>query len=387
MKKILVTGGAGYIGSHTVRELVKNNFDVVVLDSLESGHKQAVDKKAILEVVNLSDQKATEEIFLKHKPDAVIDFAAYLAVGESMVKPEKYLKNNVENFVNLLEAMNKVGCKYIIKSSTAAVYGNPTCDGDIPWQESFTDKYQPESSALLEGEWLGEKVIGEDFFSIFINEYNERVTTTKKELSLNEDDLTKLRIPLSIYGLSKLLDEIILQKYNKASGLKTIALRYFNVCGADPAGDIGEDKPRPTTLMTLAIAQILGHLPELQILGRDYSTPDGTGIRDYIHPNDLANGHIAALNYLFSGGKSGVYNLGTGSGSSVLEVISAVERVSGKKVKTKECPRRSGDATISIANPQKANSDFGWQAKYDLMDMAESAWNWHSKHPNGYVTK
>lgn len=386
MKKILVTGGAGYIGSLTVKELVKNGFDVVVIDSLEAGHKEAVDPKAKLEVTNLADKEKVKAVFEKHRPDAVIDFAAYLAVGESMEVPKKYFKNNVANFINLLDVMKEIGCKYLVKSSTAAVYGNPTKDSDIPWKESFTDEYKAEKSALLEGIWSGKKVVGEEFLQKFIGHY-EQFYQTRPELKLNPEEITKLRIPLSIYGLSKALDEILMKKYDKLFGIKSVALRYFNVCGADPSGKIGEDKPRPTTLMILAIYQILGKIPELKIFGRDYPTPDGSGIRDYIHPSDLAIGHIAALNFIKKNNKSAVFNLGTGKGSSVLEVISAVEKAAGEKVETKDQPRRSGDPSISIADPSKANKILNWSAKYSLDDMARTAWRWHSENPKGFSTK
>lgn len=386
MKKILVTGGAGYIGSHTVKELIASGFKVIVIDSLEAGHKEAVDPKAKLEVADLADKGKIKKIFEKHKPDAVIDFAAYLDVGESMENPKKYFQNNVVNFINLLDVIGEVGCRYLVKSSTAAVYGNPTKGADIPWQESFTDKYKPKKSALLQGIWDGKKIVGEEFLQKFI-EYYGRFYKNRPELKLVSEEMAKLRIPLSIYGLSKLLDEIAMKKYDKLFGIKSISLRYFNVCGADPEGLIGEDKPTPTTLMILAIYQILGKIPELKILGRDYPTPDGTGIRDYIHPSDLAIGHIAALEFLHNTNASETFNLGTGKGSSVLEVISAVEKASGKKVRTKDCPRRSGDATISVADPGKANKILNWQAKYNLNDMAATAWKWHSENPDGFSTK
>lgn len=386
MEKILVTGGAGYIGSHTVKELIKSSFDVVVIDSLEAGHREAVDSKAKLEVCDLFDKAKVKAVFEKYRPDAVIDFAAYLAVGESMENPKKYFRNNVANFVNLLDVMKEVGCKYLVKSSTAAVYGNPTKKSDIPWREEYTEIYQPEKSTLLEGIWDEKKVSGEDFFQKFINHYHT-FYKNRPELRLSVDEIAKLRIPLSIYGLTKLLDEVVMKKYDKLFGLKSVALRYFNVCGADLSSKIGEDKPNPTTLMVLAIYQILGKISHLQIFGRDYPTPDGTGIRDYIHPTDIAVGHISALEFLYSKDVSETFNLGTGKGSSVLEVITAVERVSGKKVKTKDCPRRSGDATISVADPSKANKMLDWKAQYGLDDMARTAWRWHSENPKGFETK
>jgi len=383
MKKILVTGGAGYIGSHTVKELVNDNFDVVVIDNLEVGNREAVDKKAELEVADLADKEKIKTIFQKYQPDAVIDFAAHLAVGESMENPKKYFQNNVFNFVYLLDIMRETGCKYLIKSSTAAVYGNPTKGGDIPWKENFTEKYSPKTSALLSGKWDNKSTKGEDFLQNFITLFNTGFQK-RQELKLTSKEISSLRIPLSIYGVSKLLDEILMKKYNKLFGLKSIALRYFNVCGADSSGTIGEAKPKPTTLMILAIYQVLGKIPQLQIFGRDYPTPDGTGIRDYIHPSDLAIGHIEALKYLVKANCFDVFNLGTGKGSSILEVITAVEKASGKKVETKDCSRRNGDATISVADPAKANTTLNFKAKYNLLDMAKTAWKWHSENPQGY---
>ena len=384
MKTILVTGGAGYIGSITVKELIKQNYNVVVLDSLEAGFRVAVDPKAKLEICDLADEEKVDAIFKKYQFDAVIDFAAYLAVGESMSEPKKYLKNNVDNFINLLNVMKENGCKYIIKSSTAAVYGNPTKESDIPWQETFAEEYKPEKSALLEGDWDGEKVIGEKFFEKIIESYTSKYQN-RSELTLLEEELTKLRIPMSVYGLTKLIDEFILKKYDKVCGIKSTALRYFNVCGADPAGILGDGKPNPSNLMTLTIWQALGKKPFIEIYGQDFETEDGTGVRDYIHPSDLATGHIEALEYLMDKNVSDVFNLGTGKGSSVLEVITAVEKASGKKIVTKNSPRRSGDPAISVANSEKAQGILNWKAKYNLEDMAETAWEWSSAHPEGYT--
>lgn len=382
-KTILVTGGAGYIGSFTVKNLLDNNYDVVVLDSLENGHKEAIDSRAKLEICDLSDPKATAAIFEKYKIDAVIDFAAYLAVGESMENPKKYMKNNVENFVKLLNIMKKYDVKYIIKSSTAASYGNPEKESDFPLKENYQENYKPNNSALLPGIWNNKDVEGEDFFQDFIK-YYEEIFSDRPDLKLTSDELTKLRIPTSIYGLTKLLDEIILAKYNQSSGIEYVALRYFNVCGASLDEKIGEDKPNPTTLMTMVIYNLIGKNPELKVFGNDYPTKDGTGIRDYIHPLDLATGHIAALKYIMKTDNSEIFNLGRGKGYSVLEIISAVEKASGMKISYKIVPRRSGDPAVSYACPDKAIKKLNWQAKYDLTDMANSAWKWHKNNPKGY---
>lgn len=383
MESILITGGAGYIGSITTKELVKQGYSVVVLDSLEAGYRVAVNSNAKLEICDLANKPEVDAIFKKYQIDAVLDFAAYLAVGESMSEPKKYLRNNVDNFINLLDVMKDNGCKYIIKSSTASVYGNPIKENDIPWQEKFTNEYKPEKSALLQGDWDGEEISGDDFFKKII-EYFEQKYQDRAELALTKEEKTALQIPMSVYGLSKLLDEIVLKKYDEVCGIKHIALRYFNVCGADPEGDLGDSKPNPTNLMSLTIWQALGKRSNIEIFGTDYNTADGTGVRDYIHPTDLAIGHIKALEHLHEKQTSDVFNLGTGEGSSVLEVIAAVEKASGKKIVTINSPRRSGDPAISVANSEKAEKTLNWQAKYNLADMAETAWKWHSSHSDGY---
>jgi len=385
-KTILVTGGAGYIGSLTAKELLDNNFQVVVVDNLYSGHRQAVDSRASLEIADVGDPGAMDKIFQKYRIDAVIDFAAYLAVGESMEDPKKYLQNNDENFISLLDSMKKQGVNLIIKSSTASTYGNPEKESDFPLKETYQESYMPQASALLPGVWDGKNVEGEDFFEVIIKYYQDKCKS-RPELQLNEEEISKLRIPTSIYGLTKLLDEIILNKYNQSSGIDWISLRYFNVCGASLDGEMGEAKPKPTTLMTLAIWNLIGKLDTLSVFGNDYPTNDGTGVRDYIHPLDLATGHVAALRYLLDGNKSAIFNLGTGTGNTVFEVIKAVEEASGKEVKYEFKPRRSGDPAISYCDPTKAKEILDWQAKYDLDDMAETAWKWHSQHPDGYDKK
>jgi len=379
MKKILVTGGAGYIGSHTVLELTKKGFEVIVLDDLRAGFAELLPPNVILEKVGLEDREKVFSVLEKHKPDAIIDFAAYLAVGESMKEPEKYFENNVVNFVNLLDAMVKNGCQFIVKSSTAAVYGNPQKKSDIPWQESYIDNYKPKESALLFGIFNGAQMSGERFLNQFLALYNKKYLN-RPELNLTDDEIIKLRIPMSIYGVTKLIDEILLKKYNRLSGINYVAARYFNVCGADLNGKTGDSKPKPTNLMTLAIARVLGQIKTFQVYGDNFPTKDGTGVRDYIHPTDLAVGHLKAINYLFKGGKSEIINFATGEASTVLEVINAINNVSGQKVKYQVSDRRSGDPSISVANFSKAEQILGWNAKFRLKDMAKTAWEWESNN-------
>lgn len=381
-KTILVTGGAGYIGSFTVKELLNTGYKVVVLDSLENGHKEAIDSRAILEVCGLAEQDRVAKIFQKYAPEAVVDFAAYLAVGESMENPKKYFLNKVANFVKLLDVMAEADCHCIIKSSTAAAYGDPQNESDFPLKESYTENFKPKESALLDGEWNGQKVLGELFFEKLVDHYQKEFKE-RPELHLTDAEITKLRIPTSIYGLTKLLDEILMEKY-QGKDIHSVALRYFNVCGASLDGNMGDAKPNPTNLMTLVIYNALGKTESLSVFGNDFPTEDGTGVRDYIHPLDLATGHLKALEYLLEGGKSEIFNLGNGKGYSVLEVIGAVEKASNKKVSYKIVPRRSGDPAISIADPSKAKNKLKWSASLGLKEMAKTAWVWHSSHLNGY---
>lgn len=380
---ILVTGGAGYIGSITTKTLLDQNYNVIVVDNLCAGHRNAVDKRAIFELADVGDKTQIAAILKKYSIDAVIDFAAYLAVGESMTEPEKYFDNNVKNFVNLLDVLTESGVKKIIKSSTAAVYGTPKNSADLPLTEDYVDNFQPNESALLNGTYNNEPLTGDLFFDKIINLYRNTFGE-RNDLQLNNDEITKLRIPTSIYGLTKLLDEIIMKKYDNGSGLKFVALRYFNVAGADISGDLGQDNENPTHLFASAIYNLLGKKDKLLVFGNDYPTKDGTGIRDYIHVNDLAQGHIAALKYLFTNDKSDVFNLGTGIGYSVIDIINAIEKTTQKKIIYEFAPRRSGDVAKLYANPQKAKTLLGWQAQYSITDMAQTAWNWYTKHPNGF---
>lgn len=379
---ILVTGGAGYIGSFSVKALLDDDYDVIVFDSLENGHREAVDPRATLVVGNLKDCVALDQVFQQYQPDAVIDFAAYLQVGESMLEPEKYLANNVYNFVNLLEATKRSQCRYLIKSSTASVYGNPE-EKFLPLQEDYQVEFRPKESALLDGQWEGQRATGDSFLQLIIQDYQAKYSD-RPELILTPDEIAILRIPASVYGLTKLLDEILMKKYEKISGLKTVALRYFNAAGAADDGSMGDDRKEPSHLITIACYSLLGRAESLKIYGADYPTPDGTGVRDYVHTIDLADGHLAALKYLEDGNESSTFNLGTGRGNSVFEVLKAIEAVSGQSVQYQIVDRRPGDVAAIYADATKANESLNWQAKRDLKNMVETAWRWYSTHPRGY---
>jgi UDP-arabinose 4-epimerase len=320
---ILVTGGAGYIGSHTAKMLAESGQSPVVLDNFAYGHDWAV-KWGPLERGDLGDADFIKGVFSRHSIDAVIHFAAFAYVGESMTHPRKYFQNNTVNTLNLLDAMIDRGVTAFVFSSTCATYGVPT---HVPIDE------------------------------------------------------THLQTPVNPYGESKLMVEKILRWYGEAYGLKSVALRYFNAAGADPDGTIGEDHDPETHLIPLVIDAARGTRPPVGVFGTDYPTPDGTAIRDYIHVTDLATAHVGALEYLRKGGATTAINLGTGKGRSVREVIQTVEAVSGRRVPTVLSPRRAGDPPALVANPQKAKDVLGWSARYvDLRTIIEHAWKWHTRH-------
>ncbi len=330
-QKILVSGGAGYIGSFTVNLLKKAGFDTFVFDSLETGHFQAIPGVKIYQGNLQKDFLLLDKIFKKEKPQAVIHFAAYIEVGESVQNPQKYFFNNVFGTLNLLKVMIENKVLKIVFSSTAAVYGEP------------------------------------------------------KKIPIDEDD-TKL--PTNPYGESKLMIEKILNWYDKAYGLSSVALRYFNACGAALDGSFGQDYPRPTHLITRACEAALGKRKDFQINGDDYPTPDGTCIRDYIHVLDLAQAHLAALEFLNKKGKGyHYYNVGTGEGYSVLEVVKMVKKISGIDFNSPIGPRREGDPAKLVAKAEKIKKELGWKPKYsDLKTIVESAWKWHKTHPNGFAS-
>jgi len=322
MPKILVTGGAGYVGSHTSHVLLRKGTEVVVVDDLSRGYRHNVDP-ARLHVRPLADTEFLVSLMQREQFDAVMHFAAYALVGESTEKPELYFRNNVAGTISLLDAMSRVGLQRLVFSSTCAVYGEPAV---VPITE----------------------------------------------------DLPKA--PLSPYGESKAIVETILSWMDQGRGLRSVSLRYFNACGAEPDADLGEEHEPETHLIPLLLRAAVGGKP-ITIFGDDYPTPDGTCIRDYIHVLDLAEAHIAALDWLMAGKPSAYFNVGTGSGYSVRDVLNAVEKVVGKPVPFHVGPRRAGDAPMLVANPAKIQAAFGWKARYTrIEDIVSMAWEFERKH-------
>ena len=324
---ILVTGGAGYIGSHTVRELRERGMDVVVYDNLSTGHIEAIGDTPLVKG-DLFDVELLRKTFRDYKVDSVIHFAAYSLVGESMTNPAKYYHNNVAGTLALLDAMIMEDVKYLVFSSSAATYGD--CGDGLITEES------PQN-------------------------------------------------PTSVYGQTKLMMEQFMQDYDKAYGMKYVALRYFNAAGAHISGEIGEAHNPESHLIPLILQVPNGKREQIKIFGEDYPTHDGTCIRDYIHVTDLADAHIKALEYLKNGGKSTHYNLGNGNGFSVKEVIDMVEKVVGKPVKRCIAERRAGDPASLVASSEKIQRELGWKPRFaNLEDIVATAWKWHSTHKNGF---
>ncbi|KAF4367820.1 hypothetical protein CsatB_003855 [Cannabis sativa] len=344
-QRILVTGGAGFIGSHTVVQLLEEGFSVSIIDNLDNSVIEAVDrvkelvgpalsKKLRFHLGDLRNKDDLEKLFSQTRFDAVIHFAGLKAVGESVAYPRRYFDNNLIGTINLYEVMTKYDCKKMVFSSSATVYGQPE---KIPCVEDFP------------------------------------------------------LVALNPYGRTKLfLEEIARDIHNAEPDWKIILLRYFNPVGAHESGKIGEDpKGIPNNLMPYIQQVAVGRLPELNVYGHDYPTKDGTAVRDYIHVMDLADGHIAALRKLFTSDDIGctAYNLGTGQGTSVLEMVAGFEKASGKKIPIKLCPRRPGDATAVYASTAKAEKELGWKAKYGIEEMCRDQWEWASKNPWGYQSK
>ncbi|MGC6530254.1 MAG: UDP-glucose 4-epimerase GalE [Candidatus Puniceispirillaceae bacterium] len=337
--KILITGGAGYIGTHTLLDVLHDDHEVLVVDNFANSSQEALDRVKRLsnqrfdhEQASVTDGPSLSRLFQDFKPDAVIHFAGLKAVGESEQKPLAYYEENLFGGLELLKAMDAAGCKRIIFSSSATVYGVPDY---LPFDEAHP---------------LG---------------------------------------PTNPYGRTKyFLEEVITDWAKTDSEKSAVLLRYFNPVGAHPSGQIGEDPLGIPNNLVPFIAQVaVGRRPKLQIFGNDYDTPDGTGIRDYIHVSDLAKGHVDALNYAANHKGVEAINLGTGTGHSVLDVVKAFEAASGKHIAYEFAPRRPGDVASSYANPEKAKMLLGWQATKSLSDMCEDVWRWQSQNPQGYNEK
>jgi len=325
--QLLITGGAGYIGSHMTRMLVKKNHSPIVLDSLEIGNRKSLPADVPFYQGNVADKTLLSEIFTKHKIDAVFHFAGYIQAGESALDPQKYFDNNTVKPTALLQTAVKFNINKIIFSSTAAVYGQPEI---IPI---------PETSRLL---------------------------------------------PVNPYGLSKLYFEQLLSYFDRLYDMKSISLRYFNACGADLDGMFGEDHHPESHIIPLAIESILQKTP-FSLFGNDYPTPDGTCIRDYIHLEDLCLAHLSALELLTQNHPSDQFNVASGTGWSNRQILDTIEKVSGQKLNLVTKPRRAGDPPQLIADASKIKKDLGWSPQYsDLETIIKSAWSWHSTHPHGY---
>ena len=319
---ILVAGGAGYIGSHTVKELRREGFDVLVFDNFSSGKLELIGNTPRVRG-DLLDLEALRQVFRTGKIGAVLHFASLIQVGESYADPRKYYAHNLTTSLNLLDAMLEAGVTTLIFSSTAAVYGDPL--------ETPIPEIHPTN-------------------------------------------------PVNPYGRTKLMVEEILRDYDRAYGLRSISLRYFNAAGADPDGETGECHDPETHLMPNILLSLLGKRPRLGLFGNDFATPDGTAVRDYIHVTDLAEAHVLALRALLAGRPSDAINLGTESGHSVLEVIKAVEKVTGRAVPYDIGPRRQGDVAVLLASKKKAEMSLGWKLRLSSLEtIIETAWNWHRK--------
>lgn len=324
---ILITGGAGYIGSHAVQYFSDQNEEVIVVDNLQSGNRNALNIDHFYQI-DLREKEALDDIFKTHTIDGVIHFAANSLVGESMEKPYEYYHNNVYGMLCLLDVMKENNVNKIVFSSTAATYGEP------------------------------------------------------KNIPILEDDETN---PTNTYGETKLAMEKMMKWFDQAYGINYVSLRYFNAAGAHQSGTIGEDHDPETHLIPLILEVPLEKREKIYIFGDDYDTEDGTCIRDYIHVMDLASAHYKAMDYLRKGNPSNIFNLGNGNGYSVKEVIDVARKVTGHEIPAELKERRAGDPAVLIASSDKAKSVLGWQPQFDALEkIIEDAWNWHSEHPNGY---
>ncbi|WP_429817734.1 UDP-glucose 4-epimerase GalE [Ensifer sp. B1-9] len=323
--KVLVVGGAGYIGSHTCLELANKGFEPVVYDNLSNGHEEFV-KWGVLEKGDIRDRQRLDDVLARHKPRAILHFAAMIEVGESVKDPVSFYDNNVIGTLTLLSAALAAGVEAFVFSSTCATYGLPE--------------------------------------SVPIDEQHRQA-------------------PINPYGRTKWVCEQALKDYGQYKGLRSVILRYFNAAGADPEGRIGEWHEPETHAIPLAIDAALGRRQSFKIFGTDYDTRDGTCVRDYIHVLDLADAHVRAVEYLLSGGDSVELNLGTGTGTTVKELLTAIADVSGREFNIDLVERREGDSTTLVANNDKARDILGWVPRYDLSDITRTAWNWHSRRNQG----
>lgn len=320
----LVVGGAGYIGSHMVKHLLRAGHELVVADNFSTGYRDALTGGKLVEL-DIADAHALDALFAAHRFDAVFHFASFIQVGESVTEPAKYYQNNLAATLTLLQAMVRANIKHFVFSSTAAVYGDPV--------------YLP---------------IDEEHPKAAINPY----------------------------GRSKWMVEQVLEDFDRAYGLKSVCLRYFNAAGADPEGQLGERHEPETHLLPLILQAASGRRASITVYGRDYDTPDGTCIRDYVHVADLAAAHALAVDYLVAGGASTAFNLGNGHGFSVQEVIDTARRVTGRAISVSDAPRRAGDPPRLVADPQRAHALLGWQPQFDSLEqIVTHAWSWEQKHP------
>ena len=327
---VLVTGGLGYVGSHAVKQLVDRGEQVISLDNLIFGHKEAACGSEIV-IGDIGDKELLRKVFTDYKIDSVMHFAGFRDVGESVADPQKYYINNISNSIAMLEVMLEFGIKMMIFSSSAATFGEPEI---VPIPEDHPKN------------------------------------------------------PTNPYGRTKLQLEEILKEYEHAYGLRSVSMRYFNASGADPSGLIGEDHKPENHLIPLILQVALGQRESIKIFGNNWPTKDGTCVRDYVHVTDLAQAHLLALDALRKGKETTAYNLGNGSGYSVLEVIQVAEEVSGKKINAINDDRRAGDPAVLVASSEKITKELGWDPKFpDLKTIVQTAWNWHSNHPNGYGGK